>query len=203
MRTRTPLTLAIVALALGAAPAHAAPYDTIIQDDNVLVYGSPQDAANGLAIMSSLGAVDRPSAREFGRFARAMGRRYNGAFHPLHGPVAIPRVDVFELWNEANVPTFMQPQWRGGVPVAADQYRALVQAAYPAIKAVNRGAKVLIGVTAPGGFARGGATSPIAPIPFLRRLACVDARPRRAPDRGCRPLMRGPGRRLSQHPSAL
>jgi len=289
MRTRTPLTLAIVALALGAAPAHSAPYDTMIQDDNVLVYGSPQDAANGLAIMSSLGvdrvritvpwslaapspksrraprhfrgeqpdayapsrrtyystfisridravvlaaqagikvdldigfgaprwaaagfgsrdrlgAVDRPSAREFGRFARAMGRRYNGAFHPLRGPVAIPRVDVFELWNEANVPTFMQPQWRGGVPVAADQYRALVQAAYPAIKAVNRGAKVLIGVTAPGGFAHGGATSPIAPIPFLRRLACVDARLRRVHDGGCRHFRRVPGDGFSHHPYAL
>ena len=147
--------------------------------------------------------MDRPSAREFGRFARAMGRRYNGAFHPLGGPVAIPRVDVFELWNEANVPTFMQPQWRGGVPVAADQYRALVQAAYPAIKAVNRSAKVLIGVTAPGGFAHGGATSPIAPIPFLRRLACVDARLRRVHDGGCRHFRRVPGDGFSHHPYAL
>jgi hypothetical protein len=89
------------------------------------------------------------------------------------------------------------------VPVAADQYRAMVQAAYPAVKAVNRGAKVLIGVTAPGGGTRGGAISPVAPIPFLRRLACVDARLHRVRDGGCRNFRRVPGDGLSHHPYAL
>jgi hypothetical protein len=289
MRTLTALTAAVVALTVGAVPAHTAPYETMIQDDNVVVYGSDQEAANGLGVVSDLGAdrvritvpwsltaprpndrraprrfrgdqpdayapsrrgylssfiyridravllasrvgvrvdldigfgaprwaaaglgtkdrfgaVDRPSPREFGRFARAMARRYNGSFHPFGRGTALPRVDVFELWNEPNVPTFMQPQWRGGVPVAADQYRELVQAAYPAMKAVNPGAKVLIGVTAPGGFARGSGSSPVAPIPFLRRLACVDARLRPVHDGGCRHFRRVPGDGLSHHAYAL
>jgi hypothetical protein len=290
MRTRTALIAAVVAaLAIGASPARAAPYETMIQDDNVLVYGSDSDVATGMAVLHSLGvdraritvpwslaaprpndrrkpprfradkpdayapslatyrssfmynvdravlfgaaygvkldldlgfgaprwaaaglgskdrvgAVNRPSPTEFARFARAMARRYSGSFAPLGAKAVLPQVDVFELWNEPNVPTFMQPQWQGGVPVSADQYRALVQSAYPAIKAVNRGARVLIGVTAPGGLTRGGATSPVAPIPFLRRLACVDARLRRVHDGACRHFRRVPGDGLSHHPYAL
>ncbi|MDX6675022.1 MAG: hypothetical protein QOH11_2440 [Solirubrobacteraceae bacterium] len=290
MRTRTALIAAVIAaLALGAAPARAAPYETMIQDDNVLVYGSDSDVSTGMGLLRNLGvdraritlpwslaaprpkdrrkprgfradqpdayapsartyrstfiyridravlvgalngvkidldigfgaprwaaagfgskdrfgAVNRPSPAEFARFARAMARRYSGRFAPVHGKVVLPRVDVFELWNEPNVPTFLQPQWQGGVAAAADQYRAMVQAAYPAVKAVNRGAKVLIGVTAPGGGTRGGAISPIAPIPFLRRLACVDARLHPVRDGGCRHFRRVPGDGLSHHPYAL
>ncbi len=290
MRTRTALIAAAIAvLAIGAAPAQGTPYETMIQDDNVLVYGSDSDVVTGMFLLRNLGvdraritlpwslaaprpndrrkprrfradrpdayapsaatyassfiyhidravqvgalygvkidldigfgaprwaaagfgtkdrfgAVDRPSPTEFGRFARAMARRYSGSFAPFGGANVLPRVDVFELWNEPNVPTFMQPQWKQGVPVSADQYRALVQAAYPAIKSVNPASKVLIGVTAPGGLVRGGPTSPVAPIPFLRRLACVDARLRRVHDGACRHFRRVPGDGLSHHPYAL
>jgi hypothetical protein len=291
MRTRTALIAAVItAFALGAAPAGAAPYETMIQDDNVLVYGSDSDVATGMSVLHALGvdraritvpwslaaprpndrrkprrfradkpdayapslakyrssfmynvdravvvgsaygvkldldlgfgaprwaaagfgtkdrvgAVNRPSPTEFAHFAQAMARRYSGSFVAFRGKkFALPRVDVFELWNEPNVPTFMQPQWQRGVPVSADQYRALVQAAYPAMKAVNRGARVLIGVTAPGGLARGGATSPVAPIPFLRRLACVDGRLRPVHDGACSHFRRVPGDGLSHHPYAL
>jgi hypothetical protein len=290
MHTRTALiATVIVTLALGAAPARAAPYETMIQDDNVLVYGSDSDAAIGMGVLHNLGvdraritvpwslaaprpndrrkprrfrpdqpdayapsaakyrstfiyridravrlgadhgvkvdldigfgaprwaaagfgskdhfgAVNRPNPTEFARFARAMARRYSGRFAPLRQSSVLPQVDVFELWNEPNVPTFLQPQWENGVPAAADQYRALVQAAYPAMKAVNPGAKLLIGVTAPSGFTGGGATSPVAPIPFLRRLACVDARLRPVHDGGCRHFRRVPGDGVSHHPYAL
>jgi hypothetical protein len=290
MRMRTALIAAVIAaLALGSAPARAAPYETMIQDDNVLVYGSDSDVATGMGLLRNLGvdraritlpwslaaprpkdrrkprgfradqpdayassartyrstfmynidravlvgarygvkidldlgfgaprwaaagfgskdhfgAVYHPSPAEFARFARAMARRYSGRFAPVHGKVVLPRVDVFELWNEPNVPTFLQPQWQSGVAVAADQYRAMVQAAYPAVKAVNRRAKVLIGVTAPGGGTRGGATSPVAPIPFLRRLACVDGRLHPVRDGGCRHFRRVPGDGISHHPYAL
>ena len=56
MRTRTALIAAVVtALALGAAPAGAAPYETMIQDDNVLVYGSDSDVATGMSVLHALG----------------------------------------------------------------------------------------------------------------------------------------------------
>ncbi|HEV7462278.1 MAG TPA: hypothetical protein VGN78_17225 [Solirubrobacteraceae bacterium] len=279
----------IATLGVAAAPARAAPYETMVQDDNVLVYGTDTDVATGMGVLRNLGvdraritlpwslaaprpkdnrkprgfradqpdayapsvrnyrktfisridravfiaasfgikvdldigfgaprwgaagfgrkdrfgAVDRPSPAEFAKFARAMGRRYSGRFAPLHGKTVLPQVDVFELWNEPNVPTFMQPQWQHGVAVAADQYRAMVQAAYPAVKAVNRTATVLIGVTAPGGGTRGGDISPIAPLPFLRRLACVDGRLHRVRDGACRHFRRVPGDGISHHPYAL
>src|SRR6266849_2426228 len=63
MRTRTALiavviAAVIIALAPGAAPVRAAPYETMIQDDNVLVYGSDVDVATGMGLLRNLG-VDR------------------------------------------------------------------------------------------------------------------------------------------------
>ena len=51
-------------------------------------------------------SVDRPSAREFGRFAEAAARRF-------------PGVDVWSLWNEPNLAKYLYPQSRSGVPVRA------------------------------------------------------------------------------------
>ena len=63
MRTRTALIAALIAaMALVAAPAGAAPYETMIQDDNVLVYGSDSDVATGMSLLHALG-VDRADHR--------------------------------------------------------------------------------------------------------------------------------------------
>ena len=59
MRTRTALIAPVLAaLAIGASPAQAAPYETMIQDDQVLLYGSDSDVGTGMAVLHSLG-VDR------------------------------------------------------------------------------------------------------------------------------------------------
>src|SRR5947207_2684046 len=59
MRTRTALiAAAIIVLAIGAAPAAGDPYETMIQDDNVLVYGSDSDVVTGMYLLRNLG-VDR------------------------------------------------------------------------------------------------------------------------------------------------
>jgi hypothetical protein len=132
-----------------------------------------------------------------------MALRYSGDFAPLKSGFKLPRVDLFELWNEPNVPTFLQPQWVNGRPVAADLYRGLVQAAYPAIKQVQPDATVLVGVTSPSGADGGGAGSPVKPLPFLRRLACVDARLHPVRDGACAHFRRVPGDGYSHHPYAL
>ena len=68
--------------------------------------------------------VNRPSAREFGRFAEAAARRF-------------PGVDVWTIWNEPNHPGFLYPQsTKGGRPVAPHLYRAMVRAA---VKGLKRG----------------------------------------------------------------
>ena len=66
---------------------------------------------------------------------------------PPPTPAPLPRVDVLSLWNEPNHPAFLEPLWieRDGkkVPGTPPVYRAMVQAAYPAVKAARPDAKVL------------------------------------------------------------
>ena len=63
--------------------------------------------------------------------------------------LTIGEVDRYILWNEPNLVSWLQPQascvHRRCTPVAPHLYRGLVRAAYPAIKAADPGAEVLIG----------------------------------------------------------
>jgi hypothetical protein len=101
--------------------------------------------------------VRRPSAREFGRFATAAARRF-------------PGVDVWTLWNEPNHPGHLYPQsTKGGRPVAAHHYRAMVRAA---VRGLTRGGvgrdPILFGELLPIGKARSGPKRNIKPLRFLR-----------------------------------
>ncbi len=115
---------------------------------------------------------------------------------------ALPRVDQFVLWNEPNIPAFILPQWDGpgtnARPVSPGRYRAMVQAAYPAIKAVRRDAKVLIGNTSSTGGARG--SGAVAPLEFLRELACVDADLVPLATPACTAFTKVPGDGFAHHP---
>src|SRR5205807_6106340 len=116
----------------------------------------------------------RPSPALFAQFSRAVGLRYGA------------RVDRYLLGSEPNQRPFLAPQFtcvgRRCTPDAPAQYRNLVNAAYPALKAADRGSQVLIGELAPSGSppSRNGG---IKPLLFIRELGCVDSRfgPRRAP----------------------
>jgi hypothetical protein len=84
---------------------------------------------------------------------------------------------------------------------SARSYRELMYAAYPAIKRVAPSSLVLVGATFQTGADRpGSAASPVAPLRFLRELACVsdDLRPRR--DGACRRFRPLPGDGWSHHP---
>jgi hypothetical protein len=121
-------------------------------------------------------------------------------------PDPLPAVDAFTIWNEPNHPGFVMPQWakEGGVWVAAsaDTYRAMVQAAYPQIKAVAPGAKVLIGGTSALGSDEPG-TAGVPPLAFLRRLACVDDELRPVATGACAGFQPLPGDGWSHHPYSL
>ena len=121
-------------------------------------------------------------------------------------PSPLPAVDTFTIWNEPNHPGFLLPQWvkRDGEWVARSPhiYRAMVRAAYPAIKASAPGARVLVGGTASVGSSRPGGYG-VPPLRFLRELACVDAELRPVTDGECAGYERLPGDGWSHHPYSL
>gem|GEM_PF-1832410 len=112
----------------------------------------------------------------------------------------LPDVDEFVLWNEPNIPALLLPQWAPDktTPASPGVYRAMVRAAYPAVKAARKNAKVLIGNTSSTGGRRG--TGAVAPLEFLRTLACVDAdlKPLATPD--CAGFTTLPGDGWAHHP---
>ena len=119
---------------------------------------------------------------------------------------ALPAVDLFTIWNEPNHSGFLQPQWRrqGGryVPNSPHLYRAMVYAAYPAIKRGAPDSRVLIGGTASGGSSTAG-RSGVPPLLFLRAFACVDKRLRPVRTGPCAAFTKVPGDGWSHHPYSL
>ena len=115
--------------------------------------------------------VTRPSATRFGRFMRAVIRRYGDA------------VDYWSIWNEPNHPDFLRPQYSSRHrPVSPGIYRSLVWAADRAFRAVGeRSDRMLVGETAPRGTG-----SVVAPLTFLRGALCLDSHYRKR--RGCSEL---------------
>jgi hypothetical protein len=138
---------------------------------------------------------DRIAPDDYADFAEAVARRY-------------PRAVAFTVWNEPNHNAFMLPQWEraGGAwrPASPHRYRDLVRAAVPRIKAAAPDALALIGATSSVGSARGTRRDErMAPLTFLREMACVDERlrPLRRPE--CRDFEALPGDGWSHHPYSL
>jgi hypothetical protein len=97
-------------------------------------------------------------------------------------PAAVPRVDYWSIWNEPNQPGWLTPQWVLGaghryVEASPAIYRSLLDAAVAglALSGHTQGRDtILIGETAPKGLNVQGQTRAIKPMPFLRRLYCLD-----------------------------
>jgi hypothetical protein len=125
----------------------------------------------------------KPRPDLFAQFARAATLRYAGA------------VDRYVIWNEANLPLWLQPQntCTGGhcIPYAPHLYRQLVRAAYPAIKAADPTATVLFGALAPNGENSTKQNAKTRPLAFLRSMGCVKLtlkRDRSGPCKSFKPL---------------
>jgi hypothetical protein len=106
----------------------------------------------------------KPRAGSYAAFAKAVALRFGD------------RVDRYILWNEPNIHTWLMPQAkckRGRcTPVSPHLYRGLVRAAYPAVKAADPGAEVVIGALSPRGQRLRNAKTVMRPLLFLRRLGC-------------------------------
>ena len=120
----------------------------------------------------------------------------------------LPAVTTWTIWNEPNHKGFLQPQWRKQgrrlVPNAPYIYRALVDAAYPAIKGIQPDSTVLVGATSSMGDEHPRSeTDGEPPLVFLRALACVDAKFRPITSGSCTNFKPLPGDGYSHHPYSL
>lgn len=119
-----------------------------------------------------------PSPAAFSEFATAVARRYDGAFpDPLEPGRTLPRVRLFEAWNEPNLARYLEPQWvvQNGRWHAFSPllYRQLLNAFYAAVKAIEPSDVVIAAGVAPNGEPPG--VGRMTPVRFLRALLCLEA----------------------------
>lgn len=138
-----------------AVAQHLAPMLTI--------YHAPTWAESGSGDPSTGGAgVD---ANAFAQFAEAAARRFDGN----HGH---PRITYWEVWNEANVQSYLAPQFVRGAPAAPAAYRAMVNAFAAAVHGVDPGNLVVAGGLSPFTVVSGD-TVTIGPLRFMRSMLCM------------------------------
>jgi hypothetical protein len=126
--------------------------------------------------------TENPDPRSLRRFAEALARRYSG---DAAGPL-LPRVTLYEAWNEPNLTGFLSPQWIDGRPRGPRLYRNLLNAVYRGVHAAQPDAKVIAGATAPfGGGQR--ESRRVRPLRFLRELFCLRGRHSLRPVDGPKP----------------
>jgi hypothetical protein len=162
--------------------------------------------SRGMSVMFQLGgeapewatpgnsAINNPNANEFGKFVRAAGTHFT-------------QVNLWTIWNEPNLVSWLAPQTAGGVPQAPRIYRNLVRAAYGGLSASGHASdQILIGELMPRGSSD--KSKRTSPLTFLRELACLDShyRPfkgKAATKRGCKGFTALPGTGLAYHPYTL
>jgi hypothetical protein len=117
--------------------------------------------------------VTRPDDLDFQQFMTAVARHYGS------------EVSLYSIWNEANHPAFLQPQFNSnGTPASPRIYRGLYQAGYAGLQAAGIAhPRILLGETAPSGYdtvnvRREGSKAllhDVAPLAFLRGVLCLNA----------------------------
>lgn len=126
-----------------------------------------------------------PDPAELAAFAHAIARRYSGKV------LGLPRVRLWQVWNEPNIYRFLMPQFdspfSSPVPSSAhalspEIYRTMVNAFANAVRGVSRSNIVITGGMTPFGRPFPG-TPAVAPLRFMREMLCLTPKNRPAP--GC------------------
>jgi hypothetical protein len=138
----------------------------------------------------------KPKAKEFGQFAYAVAKRY-AAY-----------ADRYLIYNEPNQKGWLQPQWschtrrhhRTCSPVSPNTYRDLVRAAVPQVHKADPHSEAVIGELAPVGNRPISDETPMAPLPFLRQMGCVDSRYHHIRSGSCKHFKAASGDSFGYHP---
>jgi hypothetical protein len=122
-----------------------------------------------------------PSPVALEQFAAALARRFDGSFPDAQAPGGVlPRVRLFQAWNEPNLARYLEPQWvvvRGHWSAFSPLlYRQLLNAFYAGVKSVQPADVVIAAGVAPNGDPEG--VGRMAPVQFLRALLCLPAHAR-------------------------
>jgi hypothetical protein len=106
----------------------------------------------------------KPNNVEFGNFAHAAAIRYSGTYvNPAAGGLPLPRVALWQAWNEPNLPLFL-------APTSPELYRLLLNSFYDEVKAVQPDAQVITAGLAPVKSSPGAAF----PKEFAQALLCIE-----------------------------
>jgi len=127
-----------------------------------------------------------PNASEFGQFVHAVAERYSGTFIPPGSSTPLPKVSVWEIYNEPNTGEALGPEALDGsrLPYAPKAYRAIADASWSALQATGHaGDTVLLGALGSEGhnappsrkYPQGlpGTYGEMSPLQFVRELYCV------------------------------
>ena len=122
----------------------------------------------------------RPDPGAYADFAHALAVRYGGTF-PASDP--IPAVEYFQAWNEPNLSTYIEPQWRGKKNEASEIYVTLLNRFYDEVKDVNPNATIVSAGTAPYGDPPGGPNR-TQPVRFFQEMLCLTPKNKKGPCTG-------------------
>jgi hypothetical protein len=117
-----------------------------------------------------------PSPTALEELAAALARRYDGSFPDLQAPGGmLPRVRLFQAWNEPNLTRYLEPQWvvEEGHWTAFSPllYREMLNGFYAGVKSVEPDDLVVAAGVAPNGDPEG--VGRMQPVRFLRELLCL------------------------------
>jgi hypothetical protein len=113
----------------------------------------------------------RPAPHELASFVRAAATRYSGEVPSL------PRVHLWQVWNEPNVYLYISPQRVDRKPFSPQWYRQMLNAAARAIHSVHRDNVVIAGGLAP--FTTRLRKHGVGPLEFMREMLCLSRRLKR------------------------
>jgi hypothetical protein len=117
-----------------------------------------------------------PSPTALDEFATALARRYDGSFPDAGAPGGVlPRVRLFQAWNEPNLTRYLEPQWvvqeEHWTAFSPLLYREMLNGFYAGVKSVEPSDTVVAAGVAPNGDPEG--VGRMQPLRFLREMLCV------------------------------
>jgi hypothetical protein len=135
--------------------------------------------------------ICKPSASLYGKFVKALGKRYSGTYFDPSSPATLPlpRVKRWSIFNEPNLKSWLYPATTrsGGknAPTDAKLYRGLAYSAISALQGSgHKRDQILLGETGPVG----GGVSAVQPLFFYQAIFCIDSRGKRLKGKAAKQL---------------